>query len=105
MERKKMEIHDLARLTRITDELAQMHLDYIKQGFTTVEIAETLGRSYFHSFNAKLDEEGVKCLRCELSANSQMCGSGTTFEATGRVCIRMASGLLRAVSKKINEKS
>jgi len=100
---KKISTHDLARLAQITKEMAEMHQQYIKMGYTSTEIAETFGRIYFHEFGDILDEEGLKCLRRELSANSQMCGSGTTFEATGRMCIHIASGFLRAVAKKMNE--
>ena len=103
MAEKKISVHDLARLDEIVKEMAQMHLSYIKMGHTSSEIAETFGQIYFHEFGDILDEEGLKCLRKELSANSQMCGSGTTFEATGRMCIHMASGFLRAVAKKMNE--
>lgn len=100
---KKMDIRDLTRLIQLTEELVQLHLKYIKTGSTSTEIAETFGRIYFHEFERILDEEGLKCLKRELSANSQMFGSGTAFEATGRVCIRVASGFLRAVSNKMNE--
>lgn len=103
LEKKKMDVGDLTRIVEIEKEMAEMHLSYIKKGFTTSEIAETFGQIYFHEFGNILDEEGLKCLKRELSAYSQKCGSGTVFEATGRMCIHMAAGFLRAVAKKMSE--
>lgn len=103
LEKKKMDVGDLARIVEIEQEMAQLHLSYIKKGFTTSEIAETFAMIYFHEFSKTLDKEGLKCLRREQSLNSQMSGSGTTFEATGRMCIRMASGFIRLVTRKLSE--
>ena len=103
MAERKISTHDLARLVEIEKEMAQMHQKYIKMGFSASDIAETFATIYFREFSETLDEDGLNCLKRELSIYNQTCGSGEVAEATGRMCIRMASGFLKAVTRKLSE--
>lgn len=98
MEEKKIELHDLARLDELVREIVQMHLSYIKKGFGTSEIAQTLAAIYCRRFEQQLDDEAMVILKKEQPSNTQIFGSSSPFETATRMCMNMATGFLRAVS-------